>query len=174
MSRPRTINLKGMSPEEFRAYNRAKQKLFHERRRAGIPVRTRQLVGNKNCRTCGERKPFTAEFFPPRGDQHEGLKTQCKVCQNKYTCERIATVKYGLTKAQYDMLKARPCVLCGSDKHLRVDHCHKSGRVRNTLCNHCNSGLGFFRDNPTLLRLAAQYVEHYATAHTGTPTPSPS
>lgn len=174
MPRPRTINIKAMSPEEFRAYNREKQRLFYERRKAGIPVRTRQLTGNKNCRKCGERKPFTLEFFAPRGDNHAGLKTICRACMSEHIGLHQATIKYGLTRAQHAMLKARPCVLCGSTKHLRIDHCHKSGRVRNTLCNHCNAGLGFFRDRPDLLRLAAQYVEHYAALHAGTPTPSQS
>lgn len=40
-----------------------------------------------------------------------------------------------------------------------VDHCHETGRVRGLLCRSCNTGLGYFKDNPTLCRLAAIYLD---------------
>jgi hypothetical protein len=43
----------------------------------------------------------------------------------------------------------------------QADHDHKTGQKRGLLCSSCNGGLGFFRDNPTLLRLAAFYLESY-------------
>lgn len=55
------------------------------------------------------------------------------------------------------------CYICGDSEHRRnlaVDHNHVTGAPRRLLCTHCNSGLGFFRDNPEILRRAAVYVEH--------------
>lgn len=51
------------------------------------------------------------------------------------------------------------CELCGFKGKLHVDHCHNSLQIRGMLCSRCNRGLGFFSDNPTLLRKAADYLE---------------
>jgi hypothetical protein len=59
------------------------------------------------------------------------------------------------------------CAICGVhqsevSKRFSVDHNHSTGKVRGLLCNHCNRGLGHFRDDPMLLEFAAQYL--YASA----------
>ena len=43
---------------------------------------------------------------------------------------------------------------------LHVDHCHKTGRVRGLLDPWINKGLSFFRDDPVMLRRAAEYLEN--------------
>lgn len=39
-----------------------------------------------------------------------------------------------------------------------LDHCHVSGKARGLLCDHCNRGLGYFRDRPEVLLKAAEYL----------------
>lgn len=57
------------------------------------------------------------------------------------------------------------CAICGNGAEdtqhglLHVDHCHDKGHVRGLLCSPCNLALGLFRDNPALLRRAAEYLE---------------
>jgi hypothetical protein len=62
------------------------------------------------------------------------------------------------------------CAICGAEERnvihgrrisLAVDHCHTQGHVRALLCTGCNTGLGCFRDAPSLLRAAAEYIERH-------------
>lgn len=72
---------------------------------------------------------------------------------------------YGLTHVEYAaMLEAQGglCSLCGrppGKRRLDVDHDHTTGAVRSLLCSLCNRGLGYFRDDPALLRAAIRYLE---------------
>lgn len=58
------------------------------------------------------------------------------------------------------------CDLCrkpgdGRWKELSIDHCHNTNQFRGMLCTDCNTGIGKLKDDPALLRRAADYVEHY-------------
>lgn len=78
--------------------------------------------------------------------------------------------KYGITPDQYDEMFAAQngvCALCAQPadpngvraaSRLHVDHDHETGKVRALLCNHCNRGIGAFRDDPDLMQRASLYV----------------
>lgn len=83
--------------------------------------------------------------------------------------------RYGITPEQYAaMYEAQNglCAICaqpekdrdsqGRVKALAVDHCHASGKVRMLLCHSCNTGLGKFRDDTSLLALAIAYLAKHA------------
>ncbi len=50
----------------------------------------------------------------------------------------------------------------GGIKKLCVDHCHITGLVRGLLCGRCNTAIGLLRNDPTVTRQAANYLEKYA------------
>lgn len=101
-----------------------------------------------------------------------------KTCNPKYPkkSDKPLTVgkrhrikKYGLSVEDfYALLYAQrgACAICGdrasgkgpSGRRLNIDHCHKTGKVRGLLCVSCNRALGWFRDNPELLRKAIVYL----------------
>lgn len=64
---------------------------------------------------------------------------------------------YGITKEQYEAM-IKKCYICHKVENLVIDHNHISGRVRGILCSSCNKGLGFFKDNPTSLYRAGDYI----------------
>ena len=67
-----------------------------------------------------------------------------------------------MTIEDYNNLKEQQdgkCKICKCSKSLVIDHDHKTGKVRSLLCHRCNSGLGFFDDNPKFLESASTYLK---------------
>lgn len=70
----------------------------------------------------------------------------------------------GITLDQYHARvesQGERCKICQRvTLNMHVDHCHDSDRIRGLLCKQCNLGLGHFKDQPTVLRAAASYLEN--------------
>lgn len=83
--------------------------------------------------------------------------------------------KYGIDHATYEqMLKAQNglCAICknpetvtnaGKVKLLAVDHCHKTGAVRQLLCQMCNTAIGKLRDDIKIVKAALDYLVNHST-----------
>ena len=75
--------------------------------------------------------------------------------------------RYNLSIEEYEnLLRSQngQCKICKatknkSNRRLSVDHCHKSGKIRGLLCNHCNVAIGMLKDNPELLKQAISYLK---------------
>jgi hypothetical protein len=113
------------------------------------------------CTRCKVEKPENAEFFPPHNKKKNGFDSWCRACRSTYR----SSINRGAYRGQISdtdliALKASTaeCVICGSEETLVVDHDHKTGNIRGLLCNHCNRGLGHFRDDPDVLEYARIYL----------------
>jgi len=122
---------------------------------------------SKRCARCGSVKP--CEDYHRNAGAADGLQSYCKSCNTKQA-QAAEWNKAGIDfdEDRYQELcdeQAGRCAICDSDdpgaKRLAVDHAHESGRVRALLCQGCNTGLGKFRDDPALLRRAADYIESH-------------
>lgn len=93
--------------------------------------------------------------------------------RNSYR-DKSLRASFGISLAEYEEMLASQGNVCGAcggaetDTHygklrrMAVDHCHTSGRIRGILCGSCNKGIGHFKDDPVLLRKAADYLERHA------------
>lgn len=53
------------------------------------------------------------------------------------------------------------CGICRTALAAHVDHDHDTGEVRELSCFNCNGGLGQVKDDPEVLRAAADHVERH-------------
>jgi Recombination endonuclease VII len=79
-----------------------------------------------------------------------------------YSRRYLLKKQYGLTPSQAAEIFEDSdglCAICYSVPAVHIDHDHQTGVIRGALCNPCNQGLGYFKDDPERLRLAADYLE---------------
>ena len=140
-------------------------------------------LSSKKCPCCGEVKP-TTEFTSRRNHGKWGFYCWCKACVNKkykkYYKENPEMFRkhnlkrYGITPEDKEKMlenQGYKCAICGEEIFLfrdtknkkkdiaHVDHDHDTGEVRGLLCDKCNRGLGYFRDNTEYLLSAVSYLK---------------
>jgi hypothetical protein len=75
--------------------------------------------------------------------------------------------RYGITLEDYRALLERQqgkCAICGvTEERLKVDHNHRTGKVRGLLCHLCNAMIGCAREEIAILASAAAHL--HAEAH---------
>jgi len=138
------------------------------------------------CSTCGINKPRSEYSF--RQGSPDGLNHYCRSCHNKrsldyrnkntevlkdrqrtlygnnkhtFKAKRIKQ-RYGITMEQVENLRDQQgglCAICKLEPASHIDHDHVTDRVRGLLCNNCNTGLGMFQDNASLMAAGIKYLE---------------
>jgi hypothetical protein len=136
---------------------------YREHRRAmGKDVRDCSWIpdGFRWCPSC--EQPVAHGDYVRNRATASGFGSRCKACDSITNSESYFFRKYKLTKRQLaDMREAQDdrCAICGETSPQHLDHDHSTGMTRQFLCQRCNQGLGLMRDDPAVLRAAADYVE---------------
>lgn len=149
--------------------------------------KTRPTVNKRRvCRRCNATHSYcySCEMAKPQADfsrnsrHRTELNYYCRQCmagkrvlhRQKYPGrlrDGELRKRYGITLVEYERLSVSQggvCAICkqaAEGYELHLDHCHATGRVRGLLCACCNTALGKFRDDVTILRAAADYIEQH-------------
>lgn len=100
--------------------------------------RNRPSVWRSECKECrAYKKGIPAKVRREYETKHPkpqiGEEFYCKVC------ERTLTIQ--------------------TTRDVNLDHDHKTGKIRGYICNRCNTGLGNFDDNITILKRAIEWIK---------------
>ena len=116
------------------------------------------------CAQC--ERHLLVNRFAARASRPNGRAPWCRACTGNYNHGRMIS-RYGITADDYSLMlefQNGACWICGDHpkaRKLAVDHCHTTGEVRGLLCKRCNRDLlGRARDDPAILRRAAEYLEN--------------
>ncbi len=118
----------------------------------------RKPVSEQECTSCGVTK--VACDFPDNRTKSTGIGSICKFC-----CSEKERARRRLPRTKYNVFVSRSkksgvkcdstfeewlsasekteCESCGrSARKMHIDHCHKTGKIRGTLCGPCNQAEG--------------------------------
>ena len=128
----------------------------------------------KQCKECKVIHPLGNFYF--KKYKNAGHESRCKDCYKSYK-KKYRDANKDLIRAQnkrrnpgwnidryneYVVLQDNRCAICGTEEpglsDWCCDHCHTEDKARGLLCVQCNSGLGYFKDNPETLQSAIEYL----------------
>jgi Recombination endonuclease VII len=117
------------------------------------------------CKKCRLKEKLSRDYKKEYNVNPEKVKRNARRWAIMNPRRKILN-NYKMTVQEYEnvlKLQNYKCAICPKkmselNKHLAVDHCHKTGKIRGLLCRKCNSGLGFFKDDPILVEKALKYL----------------
>ncbi len=127
--------------------------------------------GSWNKGSCTSKKKkqlvpqsFTCSWCDSEFQSIHPMQRYCGIeCNAEAKSRRRNFRSFGGTIDQFkDLVEANEgrCEICGGYQGLDLccDHSHATERPRGLLCKKCNSGVGFFCDDPNLLQRAIEYL----------------
>lgn len=136
-------------PEKARAYAREWRRKNRHRFKESDGERNRRFEENNP----GYKRAYMRRWRAENPERH---------------LHNVVKRKYGISGKEYQGLLDRQggvCAICrNAEQHqnhqrLSVDHCHTTGEVRGLLCHRCNVAIGSLRNDPLIMRAAAEYIE---------------
>ncbi len=106
----------------------------------------------------------------------------CPLKKKKYERKKRKQIKSSQLKTKYNisyrdylqklLTQNKQCKICSINihdyykqtgkKYFDVDHSHKDNKIRDLLCNTCNQGIGYLKDNINTIQSALNYLKKHA------------
>lgn len=129
----------------------------------------------KKCPSCCFELPVTDFYIKKsKNPNYFRFNSPCKSCSNinrniNYQKAYHRKMKYNITQEEYDNMMFKQnfsCKICGMhkddlNKELSVDHDHNTGKIRDLLCQHCNTMLGMGRESINIFKSAISYIKKH-------------
>ena len=123
----------------------------------------------KICNVCHIRK--LVEEFEKNQRNSKGevrRRPSCKICRTRIDGEKIKHAeKKRMNAERLPSKTVFECPICSKrtiiDVTARIvaDHDHDTGMGREWICDSCNTGLGRFKDDVKILKVAIEYLESF-------------
>lgn len=138
---------------------------FYKREKDGL-LRT-------NCKECtylikrhgpNFNKERRNEYFERKKEYSKEYRRRAEYHKSDKTKDTLLKTKYKITLDQFkekQLNQNYSCYICEEKGKLNVDHCHKTGKVRELLCTKCNLVLGMVKEKKETLYKIILYIEKY-------------
>lgn len=126
------------TPDEQRRRNREKRRRHYRKHREEIRANRRA---------------------PPRAKPAPDLETLKRRVAKKRSYKKNQPSERLRREAEAARPRPTCCDVCGDERRIQLDHCHRRGIFRGWLCGNCNSILGLAYDDPDRLRKLIAYLE---------------
>lgn len=121
------------------------------------------IPAQKQCCTCKAVK--LSKEFNKCVSRKDGLDIRCKKCASSSSKIQHYKKLYGFTaeQAEYHLKNQHgSCKICGKEAKLYVDHNHSTGKVRDLICNNCNTVIGHAKENVEILAKVIEYLKEHS------------
>ena len=130
------------------------------------PTRTGDAFPTKVCNVCHRLLP-TMEFSRNQNGVNNRIirRPSCDDCREVIDGVDISFAekrRWAQTRPDYEPFQCPICqkiTIPGLTSKVVLDHDHSNGRVRGWICDSCNTGIGRFKDDISLLERAIIFLE---------------
>ena len=121
------------------------------------------IPAQKQCCACKTTK--LSKEFNKCVSRKDGLDIRCKNCASASSKIQHYKKLYGFTAEQakhHLNNQYGSCKICAKEAKLYVDHNHSTGKVRDLICNNCNTVIGHAKENVEILAKAIEYLKEHS------------
>lgn len=130
------------------------------------PEKTGDGFPKKVCNLCHRLLP-TEQFSKNQNGRNNRTirRPSCNECRKTIDGVDVSSSekqKWAKLKPEYEPFQCPICqkiTIAGLTSKIVLDHDHSNGKVRGWICDSCNTGIGRFKDDVSILKKAISYLE---------------